>query len=159
MSKEAFSFQDNITKSLKGMVDRANAMSSYLNKNLFKQYQKAQIARFESENETETGQWQPLNTKYLAQKKKKASKNSWPGAGNAIMIASGKLKDAATARSQDYLKLVTNTSFTVSINTGAIPYAIYPGVMRPFMEFSQETEDEFSKGITDFITKNLEPHL
>lgn len=136
------------------MVSRANAVSSYLNRNLFRQYQKAQKLRFETENVSETGQWAPLSAKYLAQKRKKAVKLSWPGGGNATMIASGKLKDAATARDSGlYLKLVTNQSFTVSINLAAIPYAIYPGKVRPFMEFSAETESFWMFGITEFITQ------
>lgn len=152
--KSGFSVEDNITNNLKAMVNRANSVSSYLNRNLFRQYQKMQIKRFETENQSETGQWQPITPVYAARKRKNAKKHGWPGGGNVIMIASGKLKDGATAKdSALYTKMVTNTSFTISVNTATIPYAMYPGKQRPYMEFSSETEDYFMFGLTEFITE------
>lgn len=156
MMAKGLSVQDKITQDLKAMVSRANAVSSFLNRNIFQMYQKAQIERFQTENASETGQWQSLNSKYLKRKKKKYA--SFPGGGNAVMIATGKLKDAATGRA-NFTKLVTNTSFTISIDLGSIPYAVYPGKMRPYMEFSDATENSWSQAITDFITKNKQVNV
>jgi len=143
-------FVDNISKDLKAKISRANTVSSYLDRVFARQFAKAQIERWETQNASETGQWQALNTKYATYKKKKFA--SFPGGGSKMMIATGKLQGAATLRdSAGYLKLTTNKSISISINTGYIPYAIYPGTMRPFMEFSDETERKWSDAITDFI--------
>jgi hypothetical protein len=150
--KTGLTFTDNITKDLKEMTKRAHAVSSYLNRNLFKQYQRAQQIRFDTYNASETGEWVPLTPKYLKQKLKKARKLGWPGGGGDIMRASGALYQAAIGK-ENYLKMVTDRSFTVSIDLGAIPYAIYPGTERPYMTFSEETESFWMFGITEFITQ------
>lgn len=141
---------DNIKKSLQEMVERSNDLSSYLNRNLFRQYQKAQIERWETENSSQGGQWDRLNPTYEMRKKTKFA--SFPGSGNVMMVATGHLKDGATGRDPAYfLKLVSNKQFTISINTGSLPYAVYPGVQRPFMEFSDDTERRWMDGITQFL--------
>lgn len=152
---KGLSVEDNITKSLRAMATRANSVSSYLNRNLFRQYQKAQIQRWETQGASEMGKWEELSSIYAKRKKKKYA--GFPGGGQVIMQATGRLASGATGRDSAYFyKLVTNVSFTIGINLGALPYAIYPGKMRPFMEFSQTTEDEWSQGITEFITRGIE---
>lgn len=144
-----------IEASLNGMISRSKTMSSYLNRTLFQQYQTAQLNRWQTEGSSEKMPWAPLNPKYERYKKKKFA--SYPGAGNALMIATGHLSAGATAQDSTYFyKQVTDSQFVVGLNVGALPYAPYPGVLRPYMQFSQETMDSWRKGIADYVRANIE---
>lgn len=147
------SAENGIQRSLDAMINRANTVSSYLNNNFFKKFQKAQIERWKSENQSQGSTWKPVDPGYAKIKRKKWA--AYPGGGTVLMIAKGNLADAAQGRnSANYYKVVTNTSFTFGINLANLPYAKYPGVLRPFMQFSDDTINEWQKNIRDFITRN-----
>lgn len=166
--------QDDISKHLAGMVTRANTVSSYLNRNVLRQYFKAQQERWETQNASQTGRWPDLTAKYLKQKKRmqagsaaagqfkrlsaKPPKFSLASVGalDTVMVLTDRLRKGATGQdSAYYLKDITNTKFEVSINTSALPYAVYPGRQRPFMEFTDETEQRWRDGIMAFITGEI----
>lgn len=145
--------ESGIEQRLKGMLDRSNSISSYLNRNLFRQYQKAQIDRWKTENASEGDTWEPIDPTYAKYKRKKFA--SYPGGGNVTMVATGKLASAAQAENPAYYyKIVTNSKFVIGINTGALPYAQYPGEHRPYMSFSDDHIADMRKGISDYISKN-----
>lgn len=144
-----------IEDNLNGMLTRSKAMSSYLNRVLFRKYQKAQLERWQTEGASEDLQWQPLNKDYERWKKKKFA--AYPGSGNAMMIATDRLRSGATGEdSAYYYKMVTDDKFVVGINLGALPYAPYPGVLRSYMKFKEETLDGWRRGLSAYIQKNVE---
>lgn len=145
--------EKGIEKNLESMMNRANSVSSYLNRNLFRQIQKAQMTRWQTEGASEGFSWEPLDEKYLAYKRKKYANS--PGAGSITLVATGKLQLGALGRDSNYYyKTVTNTRFIFGINTGELPYALYPGQVRPYMKFSDEHVADMKRGIRDFIVKH-----
>lgn len=151
-SAKITALEDGIKKSLDGMISRGKSTSSYLNRNLLQQFKDAQNQRFQTLNSSQGSTWAPTTQKYSNYKRKKFA--SYPGAGNALMVATGRL--AAGAMGQDasnYYKTVTDRSFTFGINLGTLPYAKYPGVRRPFMSFSDDTLVDWYTGIQQYITK------
>lgn len=119
------------------MINRAKDPRAFLNTVILNMYANAQLQRWQSENSSETGQWTQLNQKYAKYKKKRFA--SFPGAGNALMIATGKLSMAASLRGPGYKKLVSVNSLEVSIDDTVIPYAKYAAVKRPIMQFGGAT--------------------
>jgi hypothetical protein len=142
-----------IEENLLGMVQRGRSISSFLNRNIFNQYKKAQQMRWQTQNASETGQWQALNPEYAKRKRKKYA--AYPGGGTQVMIATSHLAEGAQGANPGYFyKLVTDTSFVIGINTGAIPYAVYPGELRPYMEFADATIEDWESQIMDYVAKN-----
>lgn len=145
--------ESGVQDNLRAMISRGKSVSSYLNRVLVQKYQKAQDARWETEGASEGETWMPLDPAYAKYKRKKFA--SYQGAGGAMMIATGRLSSGARLKDASYgYKIVTDDSFTVGINLGALPYAKYPGVMRPYMEFSDATLADWKLGIRDYICKN-----
>lgn len=147
--------QNAIEKNLEGLLSRTHSVSSYLNRILFRQYQKAQIERWQTENASQGSQWAPISEMYARRKRKKFA--SAPGGGNVIMTATGRLMSGAQATDSAYFfKKVTDKSFTIGINVGTLAYAVYPGVMRPYMEFNEETEKQWREKLLAFVVQNKE---
>lgn len=144
--------QSGIEGKLTQMMNRARSMEAYLDRVLFRQYQKAQLARWQSENASEGETWAPLNETYRKWKRKKFA--SYPGGGNALMIRTGKLMQAATGQdTEGFYKIVTNRGIKIGINLSQIPYAGYASKHRPTMVFSEETLSAWRQGIKQFISK------
>lgn len=149
---------DGIGQALNAFIQRGKTVQAYLNRKAYRQYQTAQKERWQSENTSETGQWAPLSTKpffaywekgpdgkfgtYYAggyEEQKKYLYAEFPGGGNALMIATGKLSQAAMGRGDGKLKVITNTTMTVGIDDSAIPYGKWAAEARPFMHFGPTT--------------------
>lgn len=135
---------------MNALVSRANTLEGYLNRVVFRQYQKAQLKRWQTENASEGTKWTELNPKYARQKVRRYA--SFPGAGKALMIATGKLVDAATGRDTSGLTKITSaTGIRIAINLGEVPYAAYAAKERPFMKFGPTTLGEMRSGLKNFI--------
>lgn len=143
--------KDGIRESLAGMLNRTNAMSAFLQRVIYPEYIRAQERRWETENASEGATWIPLQSAYATYKKTKYA--SFPGSGEKTMIATGKLSFAATGRSRDGYKLITNTSFVVGISDEAIPYGKYAAEHRPIMKFSDDTVNYWKSQIAGFVVR------
>jgi hypothetical protein len=142
--------QTGVTDNLKAMVGRAKDVRSYLDTVVVRQYQKAQLARWQTEGASEGMPWAPLTLPYAKYKAKKHAGD--PGDGKVLMIATGKLSEAATLASMDaVLKVVTSTGITIGIDSGVLAYARYAGNMRPFMQFSDQTISDMRAGLKNYI--------
>lgn len=140
--------EDGISIELDKIVQRGRSMAAFLNRYIYPSYQMVQIKRWESENATEGSRWKPLEPNYARRKRKRFA--AYPGAGRAIMVATGKLAFSAQGR-KNGLKIVTDNSMTVGIDVGEVPYAIYPGKDRPFMVFSRKTLQDWSDRIYRYM--------
>ena len=144
--------EDGITKALNGMMNRVSTIEGYLDRNLWRQYQKAQIERFQSQSASEGNRWSELKPEYA--KRKKRIYASYEGGGNVVMIATGKLAKGAEGEDSSYFyREVSSRGMKVYMNTGSVPYAAYAAEARPYMSFSQATLEEMRRGIRDFIKK------
>jgi hypothetical protein len=132
------------------LTNRMNSIQGFLNRNIFRMYQQAQLERWKSENTSEGEQWAPLTAQYAQRKKKKFA--AFPGAGQKIMIATGKLYETTTGRNPKGLrKVATNKSLIIKIDDGYIPYAKFAAEERPIMEFSEATIQDMKDAVVDYI--------
>lgn len=165
--------QNGIATKLDDIVGRAKSVEGYLNRVLFRQYQKAQIERFRTENQSEGNRWQPLSPEYKKRKRiiygggpkfqwvggpkpwtPAGAWPSYPGGGNVMMVATNKLMEGAIGRdSRAFTKVVRATGMSISINLGYVPYAAEAAAVRPVMEFSQDTLKKWHAGLLNFIMK------
>lgn len=147
---------DGINAALMASLKRIKLASAYADTVIWPQYQKAQIERWQTENSSQGDTWRALTPEYKKRKKKKFA--TYPGAGNATMVATGRLAEGAQGRNPSYfMKLITDQTFTIAINTGSLPYAVYPGAVRPYMEFSEETVREWTDGLAKYLMKGKKP--
>lgn len=147
--------KNGIEASLQATINRLKKVSAYADRVIWPKYQKEQIQRWQSENSSQGETWEPLSPVYKKQKKKRFA--AYPGAGNALMIATGRLAQGAQGQNPAYFnKLITDKQFVVAVNTGALPYAKYPGVKRPFMVFNQDTVNSWTKGLASYLMRGHE---
>lgn len=139
--------EDGISIFLEGVKNRNSTMSSYLNRYLYPKYIAAQTERWITENASEGVQWMPITPKYAERKKTKFA--AYPGAGQALMVATSKLAYAAQGQ-KGALKIITDSSMTVGIDTSVVEYAAYPGVERPYMEFSPGTLQDMCDSVAKY---------
>jgi hypothetical protein len=142
--------RDDIAKDLEAIAERGASFQSYFNHILYPLYQNAQIERWESQNATQGETWAPITPVYAKQKKKKFA--SYPGAGTVLMVATEELYRAARGEGNS-LKMADDTMLRVSIDLDALPYAKYPGVMRPFMLFSDQQEYDWAYDATRYVMR------
>jgi hypothetical protein len=154
--------QDTFTARLMAMKERCSGGSirSYLNRVVYNQYKLAQIARWNSENGTETGTWTPLNEKYALRKLKDCAK--YPYSGTKMLIAEGTLFQAVIgdggSGKQYHRKVVDKNSITIGVSSD-LKYARFVNdgtpkmPARPFMEWSKGTKASIIQGMKDFLLR------
>lgn len=140
--------KDGITAEIRAMIQRGRSPSSYMQRITYPKYINAQIQRWQSENTTQGPKWEALSPAYAKRKKRKFA--TYPGAGNVLMVATGRLADASQGR-KNALKMITDRQMRVGVDVGALPYAVYPGLIRPFMEFSDATIQKWVDGIARYV--------
>lgn len=140
---------NKIEATLQSMVSKAKNPIPFLRRVIYPMYQQAQLNRWQTENSSETGQWMPLNTKYSEDKKRRYA--GFPGGGNAIMIATGKLSKAAFGQTSDLKRVITTSGMILTIDDGSIPYAKYAALKRPFMTFGGNTIGMFQDAIRKWM--------
>ena len=141
--------ENRIQAKLTSMVSKARDPRAFLNTVIFDIYKQAQLNRWMTENESETGRWKKLKTDYY-QAYKKRKYRSFPGAGEKLMIAKGNLVDAAVGKK--YLKkVVTTKGMILSIDDSSLPYAKYAAAIRPVMEFGPKTIEIMRKSISAYL--------
>jgi hypothetical protein len=139
---------DGIEVTIRAIVTRGHTMSSYLNRYLYPKYQQAQIERWQTANQSQREEWRALTPQYKKRKIKKFA--SYPGGGQVLMVATSRLSMAAQGR-DGALKIVTDRTMTVGVDLGVLPYAKYPGAVRPFMTFSDETIQDWVDGVARYV--------
>lgn len=142
---------DGIEKKLDSMVNRAKSIKSYFAKVAYPRYQKAQIQRWQTENESEGERWTPLNPFYKSIKPFRFA--GYDYGGTKMLIATGELLKSVVGKGNSmHQAIFTNTEMVISTS---VPYAGYVAYVRPFMEFSQKTIDAWEQDLQDFIDEAL----
>jgi hypothetical protein len=153
MSKEFTRVVNGVTKSLEGMLNRANLIDGYLDRVVYPMYQNLQRERWASENATQGSSWPSLQPAYAEMKLKRYA--DYPGGGTKMMIATKRLFNSVVGDedTSEHEKVVSNHSLQIFSTT---PYAEYANVVREFKEFSVETMREIMSGIVNYITRGVE---
>lgn len=141
---------NGIQDQLEKMLDRSRSMQSYLNRVVYSQYQNAQRKRWITEGASEGSQWQSLNPKYAEIKKVRFA--AFPGAGNKMLIATGRLQKSVIGPGEDHRKIATDRDLTVSWTT---PYAVYVSEVRPFETLGDKTMSDIYEGAAKFIMEGI----
>jgi hypothetical protein len=143
--------ESGITKSLEEMASRTRSVQAYFKRIIYRQYQNAQRERWITENASEQGEWKRLDPVYEERKKRQFA--AFPGRGEKMLIATGRLVSAVIGqpRSPEHRMTATNRSIEVAWTT---PYAAYVDEVRPFSRFSEETMDEMMEGLGRFLVLN-----
>lgn len=157
MDAQVTAISDGITRSLQDMVTRGKSVSAYLNRTFFRQYQKAQIERWESQGSSEGMAWKQVDPQSPYGKWKRKKFASAPGGGVVTMVRTSNLSQGAQGSNSSYFyKSVDDKSITIGINLQSLPYAQYVGKDRPFMAFSTETIQAWHQGLRAYITKGTQ---
>lgn len=125
---------------------RALSLQGFMSTKVAEKYERLQRKRWITENVSEGSQWQPLNPKYAAYKRKR-----WmnaPGGGRHILVASGDLYKGMIS---GYRKIATDRKLIISTN---IEYARHVDEARTFSKWGRESIGEFRTMIYDFVVKN-----
>lgn len=149
------SLNNNIRKHLDEMMEKATHLRGFMERVVYPSYLKAQMKRWMTEGRSDghgdLPPWQPLSARYKAWKLKRWA--SAPGGGTKMMIASGRLFQAAMNQGPGHRKIVTDRSLIVGIDPGVVPYAKYVNAERPFFIFSDEMMDGLKDKYKKFVTE------
>lgn len=142
--------ENNIEKDLLQMVRRSHNFRALFNRVIYPMFQKAQMARWSTENQSEGGRWEPLNPKYKELKLEKY-KESPPYNGTKMLIATNRLIDSVIGPSADHRKIVEPKRLIIAT---AVPYAKYVNAKRNFTDFGRITENRILNVVRLYIMKN-----
>lgn len=138
---------------LESMVKRGRSASAFLARVIYPSYQKAQAQRWITEGSSQGSHWDPIQLSYAERKKKKYAQ--FPGSGNALLVGTGALLDAATGRGKGALLTITDTSMIYGISHQAIPYAGFVNEKRDIITFSSETRLDWKRKIIAYLKRGL----
>lgn len=141
--------EDGIGQSLKAMISRARNMQGFLNRVVYKEYQNAQRERWISENDSEGTRWKRLTKPYSDYKKTKFA--SYPGSGNRMLVATGRLYQSVIGPSSEHYKLTTSKSITIGTR---VPYAKYVDEERTFTTFGEDFGKNIGEKLAKYLLKN-----
>lgn len=141
---------DGIMQNLQSKIDRTKALQSFLNVNVYAQYQVLQRTRWMTEGSSEGDTWKPVKPAY--QKYKASRYAGFPGGGTKMLIRENKLQPSVIGPGDGFKKVVTNESLIIS---SGVEYAKYVDQERSFSHWSEESLGSMYKMITDFVWHNI----
>lgn len=142
---------DGISDALNGMLSRAQTIQTFLRRVIYPQYTRAQERRWMTENMEDGARWAPVNALYARRKRSRYA--SYPGAGEKLMVATGRLSFAAVGRGAGAYRMITNDKFVVGIDDTVVPYAKWAAETRPVMEFSDDRVRSWTKQVSEYIRR------
>lgn len=148
MSAKITRTANKITKRLDAMISRERAVKGYLARNVYRQYQKAQLERWKTEGKSEGVSWSTLNERYRAAKLSRFA--AYPGGGRKMLIARDRLRPSIVGPHTEHRLLVTERSIRIATVT---PYASYVNEARNFSVFRRERIREWTNGVRDYVTR------
>lgn len=138
-----------IDQRLEGFLDRSKSVRAFLIRNIYPMYQNVQAKRWKTENASEGGKWQPLESGYEARKKTQFAQ--YPGAGKKMLIAKYKLFPSVIGPGNGFRMVVDDTKLFLYTST---PYAEYVNAKRPFDTYTKATRAKFRRALKDYIINN-----
>lgn len=135
--------KNGIAKLHKQLLDKSKMPLAIAAREIVPTYINAQVKRWESENTTETGQWDRLDKSYEAYKKVKYA--AYPEQGGRMLVATGDMLKAVTLQGgvvNHGAYLPEPGTFHVQIIS---PYASYVNELRDFSTFGHDTIEKIKK--------------
>jgi len=130
------------------------ALQTWMNRNGYPMYKNAQKQRWITQNASEGATWKEVTPKYQKWKDHKFATDpgNYPG-GKRILVLTGKLADSVMGRRLDFHRAVfTERGFSVATT---LPYAKYVNDVRPFVGFSDRTENRIKESLRMFVLKHI----
>lgn len=153
MSASIKSIARGVEDQLQAIVRRANLIPGYLNRVVYREYQKGQRKRWETQNSGEDfagGTWPALDPAYAAWKKKKFS--GYPGSGTKMLIRTKRLFDSVVGPSGEHEKIVEQRAIRIN---SKVPYAHFVDAKRTFTQWSPRFYSRINKDLQDYLIKNI----
>lgn len=149
--------KDALTEYYLGLLTRQRSLKAFFDRNIYRMYQKAQLKRWQTENESEIspahGKWDALNPDYAKRKLKKYA--AYDGHGQQLMVATGKLWKATTGYdSQGMRKTVTDRGIWLAVDIGYVGGARYAAERRTVMQFGDATIKAMKRALARYMAKN-----
>ena len=133
-----FCVKNSVEEFHKSLLKKSNIIGAGLARDVYSIYANAQRQRWMTENNSEGKHWDNLSEPYKTYKRKKFAQ--YPGGGSKMLVATGTLFKSVTGEDLTYhRRIVEKNSITISTT---LPYAVYVVETRPFMEFSDKTENK-----------------
>ena len=146
--------EDKVSTSLEALKARGKSGRTFINAYAYPKYIEHQMLRWDSQN---WGSWPALNPKYAEYKKRKFAQ--FPGQGERMMIATGKLYQSVIGENRKYhVKIITENELIVGIKFGGkneMEYARFANELRPFMSFKESNDKAFIKDLKERYQKYL----
>lgn len=133
-------FQRSIAKS------EGSSVRGWLNRVAYPEIINAQLRRWQSEGASEGEKWQALNPAYARSKLKRFA--DYPGGGRKMLIATGRLVDSMTGRSEEGRKIVQETKLTI---VSTVPYGEYVDEVRDITSLSEKTVDRLIDSLIAYL--------
>jgi hypothetical protein len=151
MSAGITTARTGITDRLKAIMTRVNDIRPVLNNRVYKIYQDAQIARWNTEGWSEGRLWPRLNPEYAKRKAKKYAE--FPYQGTKMMVATGTLLQAVVGTNQTYhRKIVDQQGIRIFLSQAdGFLYAGFANDRRNFTTFGPDTRAAVSAAINNYI--------
>ena len=130
------------------------ALQTWMVRNGYPMYQKAQKQRWITSNASEGATWKAVTPKYQKWKDKMlASKpDEYPG-GKRLMVLTGKLSASVMGSDLKYHRVIfTQRGFTVATT---LPYAKYANEARPFIGLGNVSRDKITESLRTFVMKHI----
>jgi len=147
------SLSKKIEDRLNRLVENANLVDGYLERVVYRQYQKAQKDRWTTENTSAFSaprKWDALDPSYAAYKKRKFS--DFIGHGEKMLIATGRLFQGVIGPSEDHRSVIGDKKIEIYTS---VPYASYVDEDRSFTKFSPSFYSDIFKGLNDYLMKRI----
>lgn len=146
-SMKATILENGIESQLAGMLNRANLVRGWLNRVAYPRLVKMQRMRWMTEGASEGESWEPLKEKTKLSKLKRFA--DYPGAGQKMLIATGKLIAGITGDNPaDHYKLVTDTRIEMGTS---VSYAKFVNEARNIVDISEETASELTEDLKQYL--------
>lgn len=150
-------------ETLDKMTKSAMFFEGWANRRLLKLYANAQRQRWMTEGASESGKWRRLNFHYATEKKKRFA--AYPGAGNAVLIATSRLLASVLPPEErkneipfgeEFRKIIQNKKIIFKTVT---PYARDVDQARTFTTWSARTTKSFIKDFKTYLVAGIKGNI
>lgn len=150
--------RNDLEKRIRSVISESGRLRAFLNKDIYRIYQKAQDLRWRSENRSEGERWAPVSDEWNRRKIRDRirDRSRFPG-GPRRMIHTAELSRSVIGIKLDHhRKIVTNRAITIATT---LEYAGFVAEKRPFMKFGPKTERDFHDALKRFLGQQFKRSL
>lgn len=148
---------EGMRKYFEGLISRARLIDGWLNRIAYPELLNTQRKRWQTEGASEGQTWQPISASYATSKSKRFA--DYPGAGQKLLIATGRLAYSMTLTSSlhdskskdgDHFKLVRQNKLEMG---SFVPYAKYVNDERDITTIGHDTQQRLVRSLSDYLLR------